>query len=97
MPICQICHDSRFSACTVEMPIRGKLANRPSMGCEMIDLDTIEDIDECDGEAVHAYGRSSSTGQWSWCWIPVETLAEAGRDDILHAVGAIADDWGEAA
>lgn len=70
------------------MPIRGKLANRPSMGCEMIDLDTIEDIDECDGEAVHVYGRLS-TGQWSWQWVPIEAVAEAGRDDILIAIGAI--------
>lgn len=36
----------------------------------MIDLVTIEDVDECDGEALHAYGRDLSTGQWRWDWVP---------------------------
>jgi hypothetical protein len=56
----------------------------------MIDPSTIEDIDDCDGESVLAYGRAT-TGRWTWQWVPIETLYEAGRGDILRAVGAIDD------
>jgi hypothetical protein len=49
----------------------------------MIDIDTIEDADECDGEALHAYGRDTSTGEWVWRWVPVEVLIEAGRGDLV--------------
>lgn len=49
----------------------------------MIDPDTIEDIDESDGEVIHVYGRNSVTGRWEWKWVPVETLIEAGRGDLV--------------
>jgi hypothetical protein len=48
----------------------------------MIDLDTIDDADECDGEALHVYGRDAATGEWCWQWVSVETLVEAGRGDL---------------
>lgn len=49
----------------------------------MIDIDTIEDADECDGEALHVYGRDATTDQWLWAWVSVELLIEAGRGDLL--------------
>lgn len=49
----------------------------------MIDPDTIEDADECDGEALHVYGRDTTTGQRRWQWVPVEALLDAGRGDLL--------------
>lgn len=49
----------------------------------MIDLDTIEDADECDGEVPHVCGRDTETGQWAWQWVPVEVLIESGRGDLL--------------
>lgn len=49
----------------------------------MIDIDSIEDADECDGESLHAYGRDTTTGEWQWQWVPVETLLEAGRGDLV--------------
>jgi hypothetical protein len=49
----------------------------------MIDLDTIDDADECDGEALHVYGRDADTGEWRWQWVSVETLVEAGRGDLV--------------
>lgn len=60
-----------------------KSANRSRMEIEMIDIDTIEDADECDGEALHVYGRDTTTGQWRWQWVAVETLMEAGRGDLV--------------
>jgi hypothetical protein len=53
------------------------------MEIEMIDIETIEDADECDGEALHAYGRDTTTGQWTWRWVPVEMLIESGRGDLV--------------
>ena len=49
----------------------------------MIDPDTIEDADECDGESLHAYGRDTTTGEWRWAWVKVETLIEAGRGNLV--------------
>jgi hypothetical protein len=63
--------------------MRGKLANRLRAERVMIDPDTIEDVDDSDGEALHAYGRDSDTGEWRWQWIAVETLLEAGRGDLV--------------
>jgi hypothetical protein len=56
----------------------------------MIDPDTIEDVDECDGESLHVYGRDISTGRWQWQWLPVEVLIEAGRGDLVPWLSA----WG---
>lgn len=49
----------------------------------MIDPDTIEDADECDGESLHVYGRDTVTGQWRWQLVSIELLIEAGRGDLL--------------
>ncbi|MCK1296958.1 hypothetical protein IVB33_03030 [Bradyrhizobium sp. 24] len=49
----------------------------------MLDLDTIEEVDDCDGEALHVYGCDPSTGEWCWQWVPVEMLLEAGRGDLV--------------
>jgi hypothetical protein len=49
----------------------------------MIDPDTIEDIDDCDGESVFAYGFDPTSGKWEWAWVPVEHIAESGRSDII--------------
>lgn len=38
----------------------------------MIDPETIEDLDGCDGEALHAYGFDDETGKWGWGWVPLE-------------------------
>lgn len=48
----------------------------------MIDPDTIEEADECDGEALHVYGRDADSGDWRWQWVSVEALVEAGRGDL---------------
>lgn len=53
----------------------------------MIDFDTIEDVDDCDGEAVFAYGFDPVKQEWLWEWVPLEDLAEADRRDILHRLG----------
>lgn len=50
----------------------------------MIDPDTIEDIDDCDGECVLAYGYDSETKAWKWDWVALEVLADAGRTDIIN-------------
>jgi hypothetical protein len=52
----------------------------------MIDPETIEEVDDCDGESVHAYGLDAATGQWGWAWVSFEHLAEAGREDIISSV-----------
>jgi hypothetical protein len=53
------------------------------MEADMIDLNTIEDADECDGESLRVYGRDVTTGHWQWQWLPVEVLIEAGRSDLV--------------
>lgn len=50
----------------------------------MIDPDTIEDIDDCDGEEVYAYGYDREAKEWKWAWVPYDFLAEAGRTDIIE-------------
>ncbi len=65
------------------MQIR-KSANEESL---MIDFDTIEDVDDCDGEAVFAYGFDPLKQEWVWEWVPLEDLAEADRRDILQRLG----------
>ncbi|MCB4771451.1 hypothetical protein LGR54_22845 [Ancylobacter sp. Lp-2] len=52
----------------------------------MIDPETIQDFDDCDGESVSCYGFDTETGQWGWGWVPLEDLEEAGREDILDAL-----------
>ena len=52
----------------------------------MIDPDTIEDVDDCDGESILAYGYNPIDRVWVWEWVPMEELAEAGRTDIIARV-----------
>lgn len=52
----------------------------------MIDPDTIEDIDDCDGESVLAYGFDTEKGEWSWGWIWIDILRESGRTDIIERI-----------
>jgi hypothetical protein len=49
----------------------------------MIDPETIEDIDDCDGEAVYCYGFDRETNGWTWGWLSLEYLYESGRADII--------------
>ena len=58
----------------------------------MISPDTIEEAEECDGESVMCHGQDAETGEWRWEWVPVETLYEQGREDILRYVGVIRDE-----
>lgn len=66
----------------IDSRAQGTLA-ATSLENRMIEPDTIEDADEFDGEALHVYGRDISSGEWLWAWVPVETLIEAGRGDLL--------------
>lgn len=50
----------------------------------MIDPETIEDIDDCDGESVYAYGYDPKTGACCWGWVPLEYIQESGRADIME-------------
>ncbi|YBV97098.1 hypothetical protein M1D80_09440 [Phyllobacteriaceae bacterium JZ32] len=49
----------------------------------MIDPETIEDMDDCDGESLHAYGYDPVARKWEWAWIPLEYIYESGRSDII--------------
>ena len=52
----------------------------------MIDPETIEDIDDCDGESIFAYGYDPLTKKWGWAWIELEYVAECGRTDIVERI-----------
>ena len=49
----------------------------------MIDPESIEDIDDCDDEAIFAYGYDPDSKKWVWAWVPIVHVAEAGRTDII--------------
>jgi hypothetical protein len=49
----------------------------------VIDIESIEDADDCDGESLRAYGYDRELGEWQWQWVPVEVLLEAGRGDLV--------------
>lgn len=53
----------------------------------MIDPDTIEDIDDCDGDSIWAYGYNTVSKQWEWGAVPLEYVYDAGRTDILRRLG----------
>lgn len=53
----------------------------------MIDLDSIEAVDAIDGEELYAFGCDAETGEWRWAWLPVESIYEAGRYDIVETFG----------
>lgn len=50
----------------------------------MIDPDTIDDIDDVDGEEVLCHGYNPLKKTWTWDWVPMEHLHEAGRTDIIE-------------
>jgi hypothetical protein len=50
----------------------------------MIDPETIEDIDDCDGESIFALGYDPLTKRWEWQWVTLEYVAECGRTDIIE-------------
>lgn len=52
----------------------------------MIDPETIEEFDECDGESVSCFGFDPETGAWTWGWVHLEDIEEAGREDIMCAL-----------
>lgn len=58
----------------------------------MINPDTIDDIDDCDGEAVCCFGEDAETREWKWDWVPIEKLIEAGRQDVVDQVCGRQDD-----
>lgn len=58
----------------------------------MIDPETIEDIDDCDGEAVYVYGFDPETKSWTWGWLSLEYLYESGRSDIIDRLFPTYDD-----
>lgn len=53
----------------------------------MIDLETVEECDECDGDNVYVHGRDEETGSWAWGWVSLESLYESGRVDLLEGLG----------
>lgn len=63
----------------------------------MIDPETIEEFDDCDGESVHVYGLDNDTGKYSWGWVPLDYVAERGRSDIIDRLFPRYDDEEEAA
>lgn len=50
----------------------------------MIDPETVEEWEDCDGEAVSCFGFDPDTGQWGWGWVALEYIEEAGREDIME-------------
>jgi hypothetical protein len=63
--------------------------SRPLQGrMPMIDPSMIEEFEDCDGESVHCLGVDAESGNWRWEWVPVETLMEAGRGDLLPWLAA---------
>jgi hypothetical protein len=61
---------------------------------KMIDPDSIEDVEDCDGEGVFSYGLDSDTGKWCWGWVPIEHLYEYGRTDIIDRLFPVYADEG---
>jgi hypothetical protein len=58
----------------------------------MISPDTIEDVEDAEDDAISCYGYDPDTGQWGWGWVPIETLYEYGREDILRSARLIRDE-----
>ncbi|WP_185933316.1 hypothetical protein [Rhizobium sp. P007] len=52
----------------------------------MIDPETIDDIDEVDGEEVFCHGYDPTAKEWKWDWVPYDHLADAGRGDIIDRI-----------
>ncbi|OWK21720.1 hypothetical protein [Mesorhizobium amorphae] len=50
----------------------------------MIDLDSVEEADDGDGESVHVYGLDPVDGKWKWEWVTAAELCEAGRFDLVE-------------
>lgn len=51
---------------------------------QMIDAETIEDWDDCDGNSIYCYGYNSETKEWEWGWCDIADLEIEGRLDILR-------------
>ncbi len=54
--------------------------------------DALDEVDQCnhsDGEHILMNIRDNSPAGYGWHWVPVETVAEYGRTDILEAFGVI--------
>jgi hypothetical protein len=49
----------------------------------MIDAETIEDMNDCDGEFLHAYGYDPDTKPWQWRGFRSNSN-ESGRGDIIE-------------
>lgn len=45
-----------------------------------IDLETITEWDDIDGDIVHARGRDCTDGQRRWAWVSIERIAEERPD-----------------
>lgn len=58
----------------------------------MIDCETIEDMDDCDGESLSCYGYDPETGKWGWGLVPLEYVYESGRSDIIERLHPRYDD-----
>lgn len=46
------------------------------------DFDTIDDIDDADGDSVHLLVFDREAGEFVWTWVMRETLAESGYIEI---------------
>ena len=55
----------------------------------VINTDSIEEVEDFDGEAAFCFGQDGNSTDWRWEWVPIEALMEAGRTDILQSVGAL--------
>ncbi len=58
----------------------------------MIDPETIEEVDDCDGESVRAYGFDPEAKTWKWDWVSLEYVVECGRSDIIDRLFPRYDD-----
>lgn len=68
------------------------------MEVKMIDPETIEDFDQCDGEDANVYGYDPETDSCDWGWVPIRVIEEAGRTDVLEWIhGHRLDDMDDAA
>jgi hypothetical protein len=58
----------------------------------MIDPETIEDVDDCDGDAVYVYGFDPEKNGWGWSWLALQYLYESGRGDIIERLFPSSDE-----
>lgn len=58
----------------------------------MIDPNTIEDVEDFDGENVLCFGIDTETKTSTWGWVHMEVLMESGREDIVRRFMPYDDD-----